>query len=110
MMHPSTKKLLDRLAEMTRQRRIGWQETSSGTGVAYAAEGYTVHLIKDPQTMQLSDANGAILEDVTSEDIAATQSESGQAYTSIFEELFREASRQARGTERAIDTDRKSVV
>ena len=103
MMHPSTKTLLDRLAEMTRQRRIGWQETSSGTGVAYTTEGYSVHLVKEPQTLQLTDGNGAILEDVTSDEIAATATESGQSYTQVFEELFREAARQARGTERAID-------
>ncbi|MEM1149607.1 MAG: hypothetical protein AAGI03_03505 [Pseudomonadota bacterium] len=104
MMHPSTKKLLDRLADMTRQRRIAWQETSSGTGVAYAAEGYTVHFIKEPQTLQLSDARGNILEEVTSADLAATQNDDGDPYTTVFDDTFREASRQARGTEKAIDT------
>ncbi|MEM9738409.1 MAG: hypothetical protein AAF829_00945 [Pseudomonadota bacterium] len=103
MMHPSTKKLLDRLAEMTRNRRIAWQETSTGGGVAYAAEGYTVHLIKEPQTMQLTDANGTILENVSSDELAQTESESGSTYIPIFDETYREAARQARGTERAID-------
>ncbi|MEL6664429.1 MAG: hypothetical protein AAFR33_15660, partial [Pseudomonadota bacterium] len=101
MMHPSTKKLLDRLIEMTRQRKIGWAETNQG--VAYATEGYTVHLIGEPQTMQLTDASGTVLEDVPADELAATQDEAGQAYTKIFEELFRESSRQARGTEKAID-------
>lgn len=103
MMHPSTKTLVDRLAEMTRQKKLGWEETSSGSAVSYATEGYTVHLIKSPQTLQLTDASGSILEDVPAEDIAASQSDAGTTYTQIFDDLFKEAARQARGTEKAID-------
>lgn len=102
MLHPSTKRLIDRLAEMTRQRKIGWSET--GSGVSYETEGYTVSLTGEPHSMQLLARDGRVLEDVTAESIGATAGEDGQSYQQIFAELVREASRQARGTEAAIDT------
>ena len=101
MMHQSTRRLLDRLSEMTRQKKIGWAENDYG--IHYTTEGYTVHLVREPQTMQLLDGQGRVLEDVTADAIAQTHSEAGEAYSQIFDELFREGARQARGTESAID-------
>ena len=101
MLHPSTKRLLDRLAEMTRQRKIDWTETE--TGVAYQTEGYSVVLTGEPQSMQLLSRDGNVLEDVGADVIGATATEEGESYREIFASLAREASRLARGTESAID-------
>ena len=101
MLHPSTKRLLDRLAEMTRQRKIDWTETE--TGVAYQTEGYSVVLTDEPQSMQLLSRDGNVLEDVGADAIGATATEEGESYREIFASLAREASRLARGTESAID-------
>ena len=101
MLHPSTKRLLDRLAEMTRQRKIAWTETE--TGVAYQTEGYSVVLTGEPQSMQLLSREGNVLEDVGADAIGATTTEEGESYREIFASLAREASRLARGTESAID-------
>lgn len=101
MLHPSTKRLLDRLAEMTRQRKIAWTETE--TGVAYETEGYSVVLTDEPQSMQLLSRDGNVLEDVGADAIGATATDEGESYQEIFASLSREASRLARGTETAID-------
>ena len=66
MMHPSTQKLLDKIAEMTRKKKIQWQE--SETGIDFPTEGYTVSLVGEPPAMLLSDKAGRVLEEVTAED------------------------------------------
>lgn len=103
MLHPSTKKLIDKLAEMTRKRRIGWAETEDGR-LAYQTEGYSVILGGEPQSVQLLSRDGKLLEEVSGEEIAETQADDGTPYQQAFSEMYREAARQARGTETAIDT------
>ncbi len=103
MLHPSTKKLIDKLEEMTRKRRITWTETQDDR-ISYATEGYSVVLTAEPQTVHLLDAAGKVLEEVTPEEIAETVTDTGSSYQQLFAEMYREASRQARGTETAIDT------
>ena len=102
MMHPSTQKLLDKIAEMTRKKKIQWQE--SDAGIDFPTEGYTVSLVGEPPAMLLSDKGGRVLEEVTAEDFAQTQTETGQSYAEVFADLMLEGGRQARGTEAAIDS------
>ncbi len=103
MLHSSTKKLIDKLGEMTRKRRIGWAETDDGR-LAYQTEGYSVILGGEPQSMQLLSREGKLLEEVSAEEIAESRNDDGTPYQQAFAEMHREAARQARGTETAIDT------
>ena len=47
MLHASTRKLIDRLAEMTELGKLDWTEDDAGN-IAYATEGYSVSLTENP--------------------------------------------------------------
>ncbi|MEO1028361.1 MAG: hypothetical protein AAFX02_04815 [Pseudomonadota bacterium] len=101
MIHPSTRKLIDRLHEMTLQSRIEWAEGDDNTTI-YDTEGYRVTLTNDPQEIRLSDALGKELELVTQDALAGTLTDDGTSYADLVGTLNEEAGRIARGTEQAI--------
>ena len=77
MLHPSTQKLIDRLAIMTAQNKIDWIEKDNGD-VLYATEGYIVRLTPEPPRVLLTTENGKALEDVTATQLnAAAHGEGG---------------------------------
>lgn len=102
MLHPSTKKLIDKLAEMTRKKRVEWDEGENGQ-VIHDTEGYRVILTPEPHAVLLTDVLGKEIETCTPEEIAAETDDEGRPYALYVGSLYREASRHARGTERAID-------
>ena len=109
MLHPSTCKLIDKLSEMTHQRKVAWTEDARGS-VTYDTEGYKVVISGDPHGVLLTTVEGKVLEEATPEDIADTPATNGGAtYKSIVEALYREATRQAKGTEDAIDSVLKGL-
>ena len=101
MLHPSTKKLIDKLSEMTRKQRVSWIEGENGT-VVHDTEGYRVVLTPEPHGVILTDAVGREIETCTPEEIADEKDASGRPYSQFIGELFREAHRHARGAEKAI--------
>lgn len=103
MLHTSTRKLIDRLSEMTELGKLEWTETDDGN-IAYATEGYSVTLTEQPNEVIITSKDGKELERATTEEIAATDSEDGGSYTSIVAAMTKEAARVARGTEAAIST------
>lgn len=103
MLHPSTKKLIDRLATMTAQKKIDWIEKDNGD-VLYATEGYVVRLTPEPPRVLLSTESGKSLEDATSTVLNATMHGDGGTYGDLVARLARDACRDARGTEDAINT------
>lgn len=103
MLHPSTKKLIDRLAAMTAQKKIDWIEKDNGD-VLYATEGYVVRLTPEPPRVLLSTESGKSLEDASSTVLTATAREDGGTYGDLVTTLARDACRDARGTEDAINT------
>ncbi len=103
MLHTSTRKLIDRLSEMTELGKLDWTETDDGN-IAYATEGYSVTLTEEPNEVIITSKDGKELERATTEEIAATESEDGGSYTSIVAAMTKEAARVARGTEAAIST------
>lgn len=102
MLHPSTKLLIDKLSEMTRKQRVSWDEGENGH-IIHDTEGYRVILSPAPHTVMLTDVLGKEIETCTPEDIAAEADQGGRPYSQFVAELYREAGRHARGTERAID-------
>ena len=101
MLHPSTKRLIDKLDEMTRKQRVGWEESDNGA-IRHDTEGYRVTLTAAPHTLLLTDTLGREIETCTPEDFAGETDATGRPYSEFVEELFREAHRHARGAEKAI--------
>ena len=101
MLHPSTKRLIDKLDEMTRKQRVSWQESENGS-VTHDTEGYRVVLTAPPHTLLLTDAKGREIETCAPEDFTGETDAGGQPYADFVAELYREAHRHARGAERAI--------
>lgn len=103
MLHPSTKKLIDKLGEMTRKQRVSWIEGENGT-IVHDTEGYRVVLTPEPHGVILTDALGREIETCSPEEIADEKDAAGRPYAQFIGELFREAHRHARGAEKAIRT------
>lgn len=103
MLHPSTKKLIDKLGEMTRKQRVSWIEGENGT-IVHDTEGYRVVLTPEPHGVILTDAVGREIETCSPEEIADEKDDAGRPYALFVGELFREAHRHARGAEKAIRT------
>lgn len=103
MLHPSTKKLIDKLNEMTRKQRVAWIEGEDGS-VVHDTEGYRVVLTPEPHGMLLTDALGREIETCRADEFADEKDASGRPYAQFVGELYREAHRHARGAERAIRT------
>lgn len=101
MLHPSTKRLIDKLDEMTRKQRVGWEESDNGS-IKHDTEGYRVTLTAAPHSLLLTDTLGREIETCTPEDFAGETDASGRPYTEFVEEMYREAHRHARGAEKAI--------
>lgn len=102
MLHPSTKKLVDRLAEMTELGKLSWTEGERGP--IYSTEGYSVHLTLETGDLLITSKDGKELERASASDLGATPSDNGETYATIVENMAREATRIARGTETAITT------
>ncbi len=102
MLHPSTKKLIDKISDMTGKRKIAWAEGDQGA-VVYDTEGYRIALVGDPVEMVLSDALGKELERASRAELSATPRDGAGTYADIVDGLCKEAARVARGTETAID-------
>lgn len=102
MLHPSTKKLIDRLSEMTRQRKIDWVGGERPDTLAYDTEGYRVLLEGEPAALVLCDALGNELDRADPDVLAATNHIDGGTYEALMVSMHTEANRIARGTEDAI--------
>ncbi|MEM6898869.1 MAG: hypothetical protein AAF583_03735 [Pseudomonadota bacterium] len=102
MLHPSTKKLIDRLAQMTAQQKISWVLGERENSIAYETEGYRVLLDGDPPSLRLTDALGAELETADHSLLSDTSHADGGTYSDVVANLHAEAFRVARGTESAI--------
>lgn len=103
MLHPSTKRLIDKLSDMTRKQRVTWTEGENAT-VVHDTEGYRVVLTPEPHAVLLTDALGREIETCLPEEFADDVDSHGRPYSKFVAELYREASRHARGTEKAIRT------
>lgn len=103
MLHPSTKRLIDKLSEMTRKQRVTWTE-GEGASVVHDTEGYRVIITPEPHAVLLTDALGREIETCRPEEFADETDAHGRPYAKFVAELYREASRHARGTEKAIRT------
>jgi hypothetical protein len=103
MLHPSTKRLIDKLSEMTRKQRVAWTQGENGA-VVHDTEGYRVVLTPEPHSVLLTDSLGREIETCRPEEFADELDSHARPYTKFVGELYREASRHARGTERAIQT------
>ena len=57
MLHPSTKRLIDKLGDMTRRQKVAWQEADDGS-ITHDTEGYRVTLTPEPHAVLLTDSQG----------------------------------------------------
>ena len=103
MLHTSTRKLIDRLSEMTELGKLDWIESDDGN-IAYSTEGYSVTLTESPNEVVITSKDGKELERASAEQIAATETEDGTSYTALVAAMTAEAARVARGTEAAISS------
>ncbi|KCZ54828.1 hypothetical protein HY29_12955 [Hyphomonas beringensis] len=102
MLHPSTKRLIDKLSEMTHKQKVAWQEGENGQ-ITHDTEGYRVTLTPDPCAVLLTDALGREIETCSPDDFANEVDANGRPYTQFVSELYLEARRHARGAEKAIN-------
>lgn len=102
MLHASTKRLIDTLGDRTRQKKVDWTESEDGS-VVHDTEGYRVQITTEPHTIILLDALGKELDKVEPDAYGEALDSDGRPYGQFVSELFREAHRHARGTERAIE-------
>lgn len=100
MLHPSTQKLIDRLAEMTDTGRLSWGAGEDGA-VVYSTEGYSVTVTDGAHELVIHSHEGAELERASHEDLTATVQADG-TYSDTLATLHRQATRIAKGTEKAI--------
>ncbi len=103
MLHPSTKKLIDRLAEMTERGKLEWSD-GPDDAVTYVTEGYSVSLLAQLNELVITSKDGKELERATADELSATPTESGSTYSHVIATMIKEATRVARGTESAIST------
>jgi len=108
MLHPSTKRLIDKLSEMTRKQRVAWSEGENGT-ITHDTEGYRVVLTPEPHAVLLTDALGKEIESCTPDEFLDETDAAGRPYTAFVADLYREAHRHARGAEKAIHTVLKGL-
>lgn len=102
MIHPRTLILIDKLCEMTRQKKIAWQ-LGEDDRIIHDTEGYRVILTNHPEELILTDPLGRELEKADEQELAETMDDDGKPYTAAVHELIRNASRIAKGTEFAIE-------
>lgn len=103
MLHPSTKRLIDKLSDMTRKQRVTWTEGENAS-VVHDTEGYRVVITPEPHAVLLTDALGREIETCSPDEFADEVDAHGRPYAKFVGELYREAARHARGTEKAIRT------
>ena len=101
MLHPSTKRLIDKLGDMTRRQKVTWQEAEDGR-ITHDTEGYRVTLTPEPHAVLLTDAQGREIETCSPSDFSDEFDSDGRPYALFVEELYLEAKRHARGAEEAI--------
>ena len=102
MLHPSTKKLIDKLSEMTRRQRVSWLQGEDGR-IYHDTEGFRVVLTPAPHQVLITDALGKAIETAADDEFAGVTDAHNRPYAMFVGELYREADRCARGAERAID-------
>jgi len=103
MLHPSTKRLIDKLSDMTRRQRVAWTEGENAT-VVHDTEGYRVVLTPEPHSVLLTDGMGREIESCLPDQFTDELDAQGRPYYRFIAELYRDAHRHARGTEKAIST------
>ena len=101
MLHIATQNLILKLAEMTRQQKLVWSETSNGV-FRYETEGYQVHVTQNPIELLLTDLAGREIERADSQELAGSETEAGESFTRVVSGLRKEVARQVRGTDAAI--------
>lgn len=102
MLHPSTKRLIDKLIEMTASSKIDWKEGDENSCI-YDTEGYRVMIAQGPSRMVLLDAAGRVLETVSDAMLANTRDADGEAYSVKIDMLVSNARRAMTGAADVID-------
>lgn len=102
MIHPSTRKLIDRLHERTLEDRVAWTEGEDGA-IQFETSEYKLVIFAESKEMKLTDSSGKELEYVDQSELAELANEDGTSYTDIADEIYVEGLRIAKGTKRAID-------
>lgn len=103
MLHPTTQKLINRLAEMTSARKIDWTIRPNGD-LVYSASFYSIVLTASTKGLVIYDDEGKELEHITANQLIATSASEAVTYADLIESIRAGALRYARGTETAIST------
>ncbi|MAP95744.1 MAG: hypothetical protein CMK07_12410 [Ponticaulis sp.] len=98
MLHQSTRKLIDKLVEMTASSKIIWREGDDGTCL-YDTEGYRVTIGSAPSRVVLLDAGGRVLETVGDGLLATAADDEGLLYSAKVDKLVSDAQRALTGSE-----------
>ncbi len=93
MLHPSTKKLIDKLLEMTTASKLTWLEGDDGT-CFYDTEGYRVTIGHAPSRLVLLDSSGRVLETASDTLLTSTTDDTGTSYAVKIDQMVSEARRQ----------------
>lgn len=99
--HPSTAKLIRRLADMTANRQLDWQEIDQ-SGVQLAVADYHVVIRMDPVSLVISTLSGEELERVDSNQLQAMSAPNFESYADLLTVLHSNALRAARNVESVV--------
>lgn len=99
--HPSTAKLIRRLADMTANRQLDWQEADQN-GVQLAVADYLVAIRLDPVSLVITTIAGEELERVDSDQLQAMSAPDFESYAHLLTMLHSNALRAARKVESAV--------
>ena len=99
--HPSTAKLIRRLADMTANRQLDWQEVDQ-SGVQLAVADYHVLIRLDPVSLVITTLAGEELERVDSDQLQAMSAPDFESYAQLLTVLHSNALRTARNVESAV--------
>jgi hypothetical protein len=102
MLHSSTKKLIDKLLEMTLSSKIDWKEGDDGS-CHYDTEGYRVTIGQAPSRLVLQDSGGRILETASETLLTGTNDDEGVTYAAKVDTMVSDARRQMTGSTEIID-------
>lgn len=103
MLHPSTKALIDRIADMSAQGKIRWEEGQNGA-FRFAATGYSVEVSVNPPELDIRTPDGRLIEQADAGELRDVPHETFGDYSRLIQGLHADIRRTLNGVPQVIAT------
>lgn len=105
MLHALTKRLIERIHQMSMERRIAWSADDLGSQCSFAADGFSVELLQGQAgpSVHIRNADGVIIERATPTDLGEERNAEGVSYHAMVADAFVLARRSALGVDAALE-------